>query len=69
MRKVCIYEWKRVEGKRHYEKVSIGNGLFHQFGVGYEELDAGVGNFSTAIVELLDGSIVNVPVDLITFNN
>jgi len=39
-------------------------GIFHQFGINYE---AGPGHFTTAIVEMIDGSIVNVPVESVKF--
>lgn len=68
-RKVVVYEWQRVKGATHCEKVSIGHGIFHQFGCDYAEFDTGPGNYSTAIVEMPDGSVKNVPVDLIVFNN
>ncbi len=68
-RKVVVYKWQRAEGKSHVEKVSDGHGIFHQFGCDYEEFESGAGNYSTAIVEMPDGSVRNVPVDLIVFNN
>ena len=68
-RKVVVYEWQRAKGQTHLEKVSIGNGLFHEFGTDYEEFETGPGNYSAAIVEMPDGSIKNVPVELIVFNN
>ena len=68
-RKVVVYEYQKVAGKSHYEKVAVGNGIFHQFGVDYEEFETGPGNYSTAIVEMPDGIVKNIPVDLIVFNN
>ena len=68
-RKVVIYEWQRVKGASHSEKVCVGNGTFHQFGLDYEEFENGAGNYSTAIVEMPDGSVKNVPVENIVFNN
>ena len=47
-------------------KVPIYVAVFHQFGCDYEE-DENFGNFSTAIVELIDGTVQNVPVELIKF--
>jgi len=71
MRKCVVYEWKRKieDGKSFLEKVAVGNGTFHQFGCDYEEFETGPGNYSTAIVEMPDGSVANVPVELIVFNN
>lgn len=72
-RKVIVYKWekaKNVEPRSYMEKVPAGNGTFLEFGVDFEELtDTGVGNYSTAIVEMPDGSVVNVPVEMIVFNN
>ncbi len=44
-----------------------GEAIFHQFGVDYEEFESGPGNFSTAIIELPDGTVKNVPVENIEF--
>jgi hypothetical protein len=68
-RKVVVYEWQKVKGQSHCEKVPVGHGIFHQFGVDYEEFETGPGNYSTAIIEMPDGSIKNVPVENIVFNN
>lgn len=48
-------------------KVDVGVAMFHSFGLDYEELNNGVGTFSTAIVEFKDGTIRNIPVELIKF--
>jgi hypothetical protein len=75
IRKVVVYEWRRAKKKSTdlkappLKKVSVGNGLFHRFGVNYEGFDDGVGNYTTAIVEMPDGSVMSVPVDMIVFNN
>ncbi len=68
-KKVVIYEYQKVEGKAYCEKVAIGNGVFHEFGCDFQEFETGAVNYSTAIVELADGSIKNVPVELVVFNN
>lgn len=69
MRNVLVYklDYDNRDEKFRPTKVPVGSGKFHQFGVDYEELNDGVGNFSTAIVEMPDGKVVNVPVDLIEF--
>lgn len=69
----------KVIGKNNYEykqddhgivkKIEAGKALFHCFGVDYEELKNGPGNYSTAIIELSDGVMKNVPVDMIKFND
>ena len=69
-RKVVVYEWQQEKSKPfEMRRVCIGSGIFHQFGVNYEEFETGLGNFSTAIVEMPDGSVRNIPVNLIIFNN
>jgi len=65
-RKVVVYEWPKVKGQA---KVAVGHGIFHQFGCDYEEFESGPGNYTTAIVEMSDGSVRNVPVDMVVFNN
>lgn len=36
------------------------DGVFHQWGINYEEFDTGPGNYTIAIVELADGTVVEV---------
>ena len=48
-------------------KKSCGEANFHQFGVSYEEFEAGPGNFTTAILELDDGNVISVDADMIRF--
>lgn len=45
-----------------------GTGIFHAWGVDYEEFEAGPGNYSTAIVEMPDGSVLNWRADMVRFN-
>lgn len=40
---------------------------FHNFGLDYEELNNGVGSFTTAVVEFPDGTLENIPLPLIKF--
>lgn len=42
-------------------------GFFHQWGVGYEEFEAGPGNFTTAIIELDDGRVVEAVPNTVKF--
>ncbi len=63
--KVIIYE-KTKDGQF---KLKEYQGYFREFGVGYEELESGVGNYSTAIIEKDDGFLVNVPVENVQFLN
>ena len=67
LRSVRIYKYEKQEGGNRYERVFDCYGTFHQFGVDYEEFETGPGNYSTAIVELTDGSVRNVPVAMVEF--
>ena len=68
-RKVVVYGYDRSKTTNgRYEKVAIGHGTFHQFGIDYEEFDTGLGQFTTAVVEMPDGSVRNVPLEMIVFN-
>lgn len=51
----------------YYEKVPTFQGLFHSWGVCYEEFSDGPGNYTVAIVELPDGSIITPAADLVKF--
>jgi hypothetical protein len=42
-------------------------GLFHQFGINFEEFDKGISLFTIAVVELESGYVISVPVDYIKF--
>ena len=50
-----------------YTKEQIGFGLFHQFGMGIIEPEDGIASYSTAIVEMKDGTIKNIDVELVQF--
>ena len=67
MRKVIVFKYHRPEGQTHYDKKPIGKGMFHQWGCDYEEFETGAGNFSTAIVEMEDGEVKNIPAEMIKF--
>lgn len=43
------------------------NGLFHDWGVNYEEFESGAGNYSVGIIELPDGKIILPPASNIQF--
>jgi len=66
MRKVMVSEHKmQPNGKWKLEEIGIAN--FHEFGRDYQEFESGAGNFSTAIVEFIDGTVKNVPVEHVRF--
>lgn len=45
----------------------VGEAVFHQFGVDYEEFETGPGNYSTGIVEWPDGKVEGIPVHHLQF--
>lgn len=68
IRKVIVFErTKNIHGIWNTEPA--GAGKFIQYGCNYDayENEHGVGNFTTAIVEMDDGTVQNVPVELIKF--
>jgi len=69
LRPVSVQKYEKKPGKTYMELVPNGHGLFHSFGFDFEDTEAGPGSFSTAIVERLDGTIINVPVELIRFED
>lgn len=72
-----IYNMRRVtfhrmvdRGKENHPKFVMGNevrGWFHEFGMDCEEFGNMTASFSTAIIELDDGSIANIPVENMEF--
>ncbi len=50
-----------------WRKIEDGEGLFLGLGTGYEEFEAGPGNFTTAIIERPDGTIETPEVSMIQF--
>jgi hypothetical protein len=43
-------------------------GVFHQFGISFEECEKGIGHFTTAIIELKSGDVLDsVPAGYIKF--
>lgn len=74
-RKVTVYEMLLVQKKIGLGqslgirvKTLVGPAIFHQFGIDFEEFEDGPGNFTTAICEMPDGSVRNVPVELVVFD-
>lgn len=53
--------------KPHYDLEEKGEALFLQWGINYEELETGVGSFSTAIIELGDGTVKNISAEHVRF--
>lgn len=46
------------ERERKYLEKEFQEGIFHQWGNAYEEFETGPGNYTVAIVELMDGKVV-----------
>ena len=67
MRDVIVFKYERKEGNAHFDKVDDGRGKFHCWGVNFEELRDGAGNYSTAIIERADGIVESVPAEMIQF--
>jgi hypothetical protein len=67
-RRVTVYKWQ-YNDKGSRRKSIVGDGTFHQFGTDYADFESGPCAFTTAIVEMLDGSVMNVPVEMIVFAN
>lgn len=65
MRKAKVFERMRVGGA--WSRVEVGVGVFHGFGCDFEELENGARNYSTAIVEMDDGRIMNPAVEMVVF--
>lgn len=68
-RPISLYKWERVGDDKHNSLVlDVPVATFHQFGVDYNDgCEAGFGRFTTAIVELPDGTVRNIPVGLVKF--
>lgn len=53
--------------KEEYVKTERGAARFHQWGLSYEYVEGVPAQYTTAIIELPDGSIENVPAENIRF--
>ena len=65
-RRVMTYglEW----GGKNYVPIETGEGLFEQYGVNFEETrDGCIGQYTSAIVEMPDGRVQNIPLHQIRF--
>jgi len=71
-RPVTVFEWWRPGNALYsapFEKRAVGAGNFHQFGFDCTETSESIGTYSTAIVEMPNGEVKNVPVELIRFDD
>jgi hypothetical protein len=67
MRKVKVFKRQWVAGQLTSSKIENGEGLFVKYSVDYEEFESGPGHFPVAIVEMPNGTVKSLPVDLIQF--
>ena len=66
-RKVRIYKKVWSDKTKRYETVEDGYGIFHEFGVNYDELETGPGNFTVGVIELPNGKVELIYVDFFEF--
>lgn len=70
-RKVKVFHMvqtnKGEPGRAIYAKEEKCVAMFHQFGSDYEEFETGAGNYSTAIIEYIGGTVEMVRADFIQF--
>ena len=59
---------RKVEAYSRLDKTTV-IGTLLGFGVDFEELNNGVGQYTTAIIECPDGSVITRPVEDIKFIN
>lgn len=53
---------------KEYVKVEDREGIFAQYGIDFEETrDGGICHYTSAIVEMPDGSVRNMPLHMIRF--
>lgn len=67
LRKVIYSEYEQGVNLPGLELVEKGEAVFHTFGVNCQEFSNGVGTFTTAIIELPDGTLKNLPVEQVRF--
>lgn len=66
-RSVEVYRTEWSKEKRASVHILRGRAKFHCWGIDYQEFDNGPGQFSTAVVEFEDGTVGNIPAELIKF--
>jgi hypothetical protein len=69
VRKVKYFEYEKLGEDTFYTRVERGEAVFHTFGIDCQEFEHGVGTFTTAIIELEDGSMKNLLVEQVQFIN
>ena len=66
-RKVQIFEGIYSKEEKKYILEPKAKGIFRCFGINFQEFENGIGNFTTAIIEMTDGSLRNEPIEHIQF--
>ena len=72
MRPVTLIEHYRPDNYDYRDPLptrEAGKGKFHAWGMDYQEFECGTGNFSTAIIEMPDGTVRNWPAYMIRFDD
>lgn len=64
---VEIYKYEKLPGETRFVKVKEAEGMFIEYGLDTIEGDNGYSSFSTGIVEMADGTVRNVPVEMLKF--
>lgn len=67
----CINEgyYTYVKGTNCFEEDYVHEGIFHTWGLSYEEFNDGIGSFTVGIVEQANGEIIEVLPQNIKFIN
>ena len=67
-RPVKVFEWS-CERHKPSERILVGPGKFHQFGTYCTENEINIGTVTSVIVEMPDGKVLNIEVELIQFTD
>lgn len=67
MRKVQVSRYLKDPESGKFGYVPAETGMFHAWGVEYQEFEAGPGNFSVAIIEFEDGKVETFSVPQVRF--
>lgn len=68
-RPVDVYQYEKNPESMVMELNKVGSGRFLEFGLDVHEQDFSAASFSTALVEMPDGTVKNIDVDLIRFTD
>lgn len=63
MREIKVYRWEQNPPVKVFDSY----GLFHQIGCNFDEYETGPANYSTAVVEMPDGTMRNTDIEMIEF--